>query len=129
MMLSLLAQILMFQPTNALGVQANSSCDSEGLAASLKYSQCIAKCMVQGQAVDGDACAKKKKDFECQDEDCKSCGFAECMDSEELEKYQEGIEKTKKKYKDTCKDDKKEYLLCHAAPVARVGLLALLALW
>jgi len=78
---------------------------------------------------DGDNCAKQKADFECQDEDCKSCGFAECMDSEKLEKYQEEIEKTKKDYKDKCKDDKKEYLLCHAAPVARVGLLALLALW
>jgi len=136
MMLSLLAQMLMLQPTNAICDLG----DVAGLKDNAVYEQCVVTCItkqssftLQGetdQHSDKFKCAQQKAYFECLDnsEGCKACGFAQCMDSDQLEAKQKKLNDEKKKYKDDCKDDT-EYLLCHAAPVTRVGLLVLLALW
>jgi len=80
-------------------------------------------------------CPKKKTVLECVDRDCSKCeGVYDCFKKhdEEFVKLRNQIKET---YATDCPDDKTdgkktEYGICHAAPMARVGLLfALLALW
>lgn len=137
-MLSFLAQSFMIQTAIAeLEVpekfsvtedMVNCKLDSDDFKKYQAHNECTSKC--EWALLTEAKCSKKKEILECLDKDCSKCeGILACQ--KDHDKFVKNVKKIKEDYKTACPKDKDtEYGLCHAAPMARVGLLlALLALW